>query len=440
MDYSLNFIGTILSLLFLTMEAIAAILFFDSFFFRKVNNPKFFLICTIRIIIVFIVNEILPYSIFIKFLFTLLRFGESMLLYNGSPFKKFLCSSLVTTFFGIFDEIFFLIVDIILGITYSELIRIPLLYTVIVISQKLLLIFLAYIFKSLHPKTSVHILPLKALLAPILFSSGSSIFIVVLAYIVSNSAEISILPTFCIVLFVLISSISLVFLLSYLETSAKEKVALQFLKREEKIQVESINALREAYSAQRKASHEFNRHINLIHALLSENHPEEALKYVNKISNLHIGYSQVVTTNHIILDAIFNQKYSISQINNIEMEFQINDLSHVNLPNHYLVVLLCNLIDNAIEACFRLQHSRIIQIKMTYSSEHQEILLCIRNTALPVKIDGNSIQTTKDSSSEHGYGLPTVLNILQELNADFTFDYDDGWFQFTTIIPNPPLS
>ncbi|WP_288028309.1 hypothetical protein, partial [Holdemanella sp.] len=174
------------------MEASAAVLFFDSFFCRKANNLKFFAVCTARILIVFIVNEALPYSILLKLLFILLRFGESILLYNGSLFNKFLCASLVTTFFGIFDETFFLIVEIILGITYSELIQIPLLYTIVVVVQKFLLIVSAYVFKSLHPKDSIHVLPFTALLAPILFSFGSSIFIIVLSYIVSISSGISI--------------------------------------------------------------------------------------------------------------------------------------------------------------------------------------------------------------------------------------------------------
>ena len=440
MDYSLNLAGTILSLLFLIMEACAAILFFDSFFNRKVNNLKLSIICAVRISIVFIINETFPFSILFKILFIAFRFLESLLLYDGSAFKKLLCSSIVTTFFGIFDEVSFAIVEIVLNTTYADLLESPLLYTSIVILQKLLLIFSAYLFKLLHRKDGMHFLPLSAILSPILFSSASSIFIIIFAYSVSSSSSISVLGGLCIVIFVAVSNVSLIYLLTYLETSAKEKVILQLLKREEKIQLDSINALKEAYSVQRKASHEFNRHMNMICSLLSENHPVEALEYAKKVSNAHVRYSQTISTHHTILDAIFNQKYAFAKSNGIEMEFQINDLSAVNIPNHYLVVLLCNLIDNAIEACCRLESSRVIQIKMLHLNDSQEILICIRNTSPLVHIHGTSIQTTKASKSEHGYGLPTVSNILHELHTDCVLDYDNGWFQFTTIISNPPAT
>ena len=44
------------------------------------------------------------------------------------------------------------------------------------------------------------------------------------------------------------------------------------------------------------------------------------------------------------------------------------------------------------------------------------------------------ILTTKQNAAEHGYGLPAVKYILNQLGAEYTFAYHDGWFQFVAEI------
>ena len=33
------------------------------------------------------------------------------------------------------------------------------------------------------------------------------------------------------------------------------------------------------------------------------------------------------------------------------------------------------------------------------------------------------------------YGIPTVKLLLEELGAEYAFDYENGWFQFTAEVP-----
>ena len=61
--------------------------------------------------------------------------------------------------------------------------------------------------------------------------------------------------------------------------------------------------------------------------------------------------------------------------------------------------------------------------------------IAIRNTSLPVEILNGKIATSKRSTSEHGYGIPAIKFVLERLNAEYTFEYDEGWFQFVAEIP-----
>ena len=115
------------------------------------------------------------------------------------------------------------------------------------------------------------------------------------------------------------------------------------------------------------------------------------------------------------------------------MQFCINDLSSIQLSASELVVLLSNLLDNAIEACRRVDAERLIRCTIL---ENDGFFLSIRNTSLPVRITEHGIATTKVSASEHGYGLPSVCRILDALHAEYAYNYEDGWFQFTAEIPS----
>jgi sensor histidine kinase regulating citrate/malate metabolism len=48
---------------------------------------------------------------------------------------------------------------------------------------------------------------------------------------------------------------------------------------------------------------------------------------------------------------VLNQKYQQAQEHDIDVQMQVNDLSSVSIYTDHLVVLLSNLLDNAIEAC-----------------------------------------------------------------------------------------
>lgn len=54
------------------------------------------------------------------------------------------------------------------------------------------------------------------------------------------------------------------------------------------------------------------------------------------------------------------------------MEFEVNDLSHFPLSNDECVVVLSNLLDNAIEACSVCAGEKLIRIRMKKDKEYSK--------------------------------------------------------------------
>ncbi len=81
------------------------------------------------------------------------------------------------------------------------------------------------------------------------------------------------------------------------------------------------------------------------------------------------------------------------------MTFAINDLSKLTMAEEDLVTLLANLLDNAIEACEKLDAENTalrknIHFKMVL--EEGQLILSVRNpVSTPVQIKNNMVVTTK---------------------------------------------
>ncbi len=198
------------------------------------------------------------------------------------------------------------------------------------------------------------------------------------------------------------------------------------------MQTESINALEHNYRLQRKITHEFEHHIQVLDDLLEAGALEEAQSFIRQLRGSRSYRSIGVNSRHTIIDVILNQKYQTAQENDIRMQIQVNDLSRVTLPTDTLVVILSNLLDNAIEACRALEGYREIDCRVLYEDG---LYVAIRNTSKPVEIRERTIATSKEDTLNHGYGIQNVCFLLDKMEAEYTFDYSDGWFYFAAEIP-----
>ena len=81
----------------------------------------------------------------------------------------------------------------------------------------------------------------------------------------------------------------------------------------------------------------------------------------------------------------------------ISIDFEVNDLSNLPFDASDIVVLLSNLLDNAIEACQRYDKGdKTIHVMAV---AQQDFFISVRNTSEPVTIINSSIKLLKDNSS-----------------------------------------
>ena len=199
-----------------------------------------------------------------------------------------------------------------------------------------------------------------------------------------------------------------------------------------RLKTENAQNLTEAYTAQRRLSHDFTNHIGVIRALANQGGDKAVCSYIDQIAGELQPYLLVVHTGSDLVDAILNQKFAVAQRQNIIMDFSLSNLTHLPIQESDLSVVLCNLLDNAIEACAFIPENRLIHVRITWQED--ELLVCIRNSvAHAVEIADGKISTSKKDDLLHGYGLRNVSAVLQRYHADYAIQCTNQEFIFTAI-------
>lgn len=236
----------------------------------------------------------------------------------------------------------------------------------------------------------------------------------------------------------LVLDIISVFVLNYIERQQETVRDAVILRQSMKTELESVEAWKKAYEQQRKQTHDFNNLIIALHGFVESNAPQsEMLHYIERLQNVSTLGTTTVKTHRTAADVILSQKSAIAESRGIRFTMQLDDLSKFPLADDELIIVLSNLIDNAIEACEKVsdESKRYVLLKMRV--EEQASFLYIENlTTQPVVIKDNKIITTKKNKMEHGYGLQNVVSVLDKHDAFYVLKYydDTHLFSFSTQV------
>lgn len=231
------------------------------------------------------------------------------------------------------------------------------------------------------------------------------------------------------------------FLLDYIEQSAREREQLIAAGERARVQEENIQALSQAYSTQRRMTHDFRAHLDTLADLLAQGRAEEAKAYLRQLRAQQTGRVLLVNTHHAAVDAVLNQKGYQGRRAEIDMRFRVSDLSPLHIPAVNITIVLGNLLDNAIEACAGFApQERWVETRLIYHRHAvpPALQITVANPSRPVEIVDGWIATSKKDPLLHGFGLQNVRDILARYGAEPQITYQDGWFVFQCEWPDQP--
>ncbi len=221
-----------------------------------------------------------------------------------------------------------------------------------------------------------------------------------------------------------------------------EIIAREIRRKEDEVFREQVkyetamyHSISENLERQRKRTHEYKNQISVISALAAARQYQELLAYVEKADAALGLHMDAIDTNHVIVNAILNTKYREATDKGIVFVLKANDLSRLWLREEDIVLILSNLLNNAMEAC---EHSREKVIRLKFVLEEKQAVISVKNSmaGLPV-VENGKFQTTKTKDvQEHGMGIRNVIETVESYGGKYTIGFDRGGFVFSIILPD----
>ena len=225
--------------------------------------------------------------------------------------------------------------------------------------------------------------------------------------------------------------------LAIMEMFNEEVVQRQASRFQAELEQQRAEALMDSYTAQRRLTHEFTNHMSALRTLLEQGDVAGAQEYIANVSKAVAAGTTIMDTHNPLLDSLLSKKYEEAGKNGVVVYFYLCDLKELPFSSTDLVIVVSNLMDNAIRASEKADPPEVhMRIKRT----PEEWLLSVRNRVVAnIDLPDGQLPVTTKQEPGHGMGLANVCEVLDRYQAEYTFSCREKWFRFTAAVPTGKL-
>lgn len=193
------------------------------------------------------------------------------------------------------------------------------------------------------------------------------------------------------------------------------------------------------YGSIRKVRHEMKNHMANIKGLTEAGEYGEIEEYVQRMDETMQELEYKYVTGNAVTDVIINDKWRRAEKAGIRFEADFRYGGEI--PVFDLGIILNNLLDNAIEACEKLEPGKGF-IRLTLKRKKQFLLLNVENSfdgAAPIRKGSPLPVTTKQSIlpdivTEHGIGLENVRDMAERYFGGVNIKVKGDVFHVTVML------
>lgn len=232
---------------------------------------------------------------------------------------------------------------------------------------------------------------------------------------------------------VTVSFLVIWFLQEILEKEKKLREGMESARKTES-QLAHYRDMQAVYERQGRKLHDYKNQIRTMQVLLKEGDTQAAAALAERLTESISMEMAAVNTNHPVVNAVLNQKFHAAREQGVSMIFKVGDMGGLKLNEEETVILLSNLLDNAIRECAKaVQEGRKAVISIKLVQEDGRMICSIKNpVAKKVQIT-DGIMPDSDGGI-HGVGLMNVRAVVDRYGGDFAVSCDEKKFRAIVIL------
>lgn len=214
------------------------------------------------------------------------------------------------------------------------------------------------------------------------------------------------------------------------------KMERHLLEQQNLAYAKQLKIIAQSQESMRMVRHDMKLHISTLQGLIESEHREQALEYIQSIYailNFTNGYAH---SNYSELDSIVNYKSEEARRLGIKVNLNIKVPERLNVQPIDIVIIIGNLLDNAIEAAYTLEVDKWIELSVEF--DRNVLYIQIRNPyGHDILVVDQKLKTTHQDKENHGLGLCNVRRSLAKYNGSLHINHSEGIFSAEALLYNP---
>ena len=229
---------------------------------------------------------------------------------------------------------------------------------------------------------------------------------------------------------IIIVCLIILYVRSIINTSSAEK---NFYDKKSKIIERQYHELHTAYERYRCVVHDEKHLLLYLQECLLQDDTEEALRFLKSYQGELNRHGKCIWSGIANLDFLLNLKKQ--QMDEASISFHLDcQIDSIKVEDADFVVLLGNLLDNAIEASIKCEQDKR-EIYLSLKNVNNMFIIKLKNTYAVQPLHKNfKFLTSKKNADDHGWGLESVKYIVKKYHGEISFHYDKDFFEVSILI------
>ena len=191
--------------------------------------------------------------------------------------------------------------------------------------------------------------------------------------------------------------------------------------------------IKSVYMDMRGWRHDYHNHMQVMKAQIAMRNFSEIQEYLDALEKELDRVDTLVKSGNMMVDAILNSKLTLARRQKVALNCKVKVPERLSVEDVDLCVILGNLLDNALEACGKIdEENRFLRIYMQVNKS--QLYLSIQNSARE-EPDFNERNYITQKRGNHGLGMKRVQAAVDKYHGYLNLANEPGIFAAEVTIP-----